>query len=77
MVLETGIGNFTLGAWMEDAKVGLKHFTKWKRMAIVTNQKGVERFSDLFGIAVPGSSRGFSLDELDEAVEWVSDLSIN
>jgi hypothetical protein len=72
MVLETDVSNFTLGAWMDDAKVGLKHFTKWHRMAIVTPQKGVEKFSDLFGIVVPGESKGFSPDELHEAIEWVS-----
>jgi hypothetical protein len=72
MVLETDISNFTLGAWMDDAKVGLKHFTKWYRMAIVTDQKGVEKFSDLFGIVVPGETKGFALSEINEAIEWVS-----
>ncbi len=28
MLLETDISNFTYGAWMEDAKLSLKHFAK-------------------------------------------------
>ncbi len=72
LVLETPVKNFTLGAWWEDAKVGLKHFTKWNKVAIVTAEKGVEKFSDIFGLAVPGTFKGFSVDELDAAKQWVA-----
>jgi len=70
--LETKVKNFTMGAWFEDAKIGLKHFTKWHKIAIVTAEKGIEKFSDIFGIAVPGESKGFPLEQLEEAKQWVA-----
>jgi len=73
MVLDTDVKNFTLGAWMDDAKVGLKHYTKWRKMAFVTDQEGVKTFSEIFGIVVPGKLKTFSHNQLEEAIEWVSD----
>ena len=72
LLLETTVGNFTVGAWFNDLVLGMKHFTHWNRIDIVTNQKMVEKFSDAFSILVPGESKGFSIDELEEAKRWVS-----
>jgi hypothetical protein len=72
LVLDTGIQNFTLAAWWDDLKLGLKNFTKWNRIAIVTDQKGVEWFTDIFRFVIPGKSRGFSHNQLEEARSWVS-----
>jgi len=72
LVLETEVKNFTAGAWLEDAKAGFKNFTKWKKIAVVSSEKGVEWFSDVFTIATPGSSKGFKLEEIEEAINWVS-----
>lgn len=73
MVLETDIKNFTPGAWLDDALIGLKHLTKWHRMAFVTNQPGVKKFNDIFSIIVPGESKTFFHDQLEEAIQWVSE----
>lgn len=73
LVLETPVQNFTLGAWWDDLKLGLKNFTHWNRIAIVSDQKAVEYFSDVFRFFVPGKSKGFSLDELQEAYNWISE----
>ncbi|GAB3918880.1 SpoIIAA family protein [Mucilaginibacter boryungensis] len=72
LVPQTDVGNFTLSAWWDDLKLGLKNFTKWNKIAVVTDQKGVEWFSDVFRFFVPGKSKGFALNELDEAVAWIS-----
>jgi hypothetical protein len=72
LILDTNISNFTLGALWKDLVLGLKHYRHWKRIAIVTDQKAVEFFSDAFRFIIPGKSRGFPLDKLDEAVRWVS-----
>lgn len=72
LLLETTVSNFTLGAWVDDLALGLKHFTHWNRIAIVTNEKMVEKFSDAFNFMVPGQSKGFTLGELADAKEWVS-----
>jgi hypothetical protein len=72
LVLETDISNFTLGAWIDDLKLGVKHFMKWNRIAIVSNQRGVTRFSDMFGLVMPGDARGFPPEELEQAKTWVA-----
>ncbi|TSD67099.1 STAS/SEC14 domain-containing protein [Inquilinus sp. KBS0705] len=73
LVLETDVKNFTVGAWWSDLKVGLKNFTKWNKIAVVTDQKSVEWFSDAFRVFIPGKSKGFTLDKLEEAVKWVTE----
>jgi hypothetical protein len=72
LVLETDVSNFTAGAWLEDFKLGLKNFTKWNRIAIVSDQKAVELFSYAFKVFIPGKSKGFPLSKLQDAVTWVS-----
>jgi hypothetical protein len=41
-------------------------------MAIVTDQKTVENFTDAFSYVAPGEAKGFTLDDLVEAIAWVS-----
>jgi hypothetical protein len=72
LVLETKVGNFTAGAWLQDAMAGVKHLTQWKKMAIVSDQKAVENFTDIFSYVTPGEAKGFSHDELQEAISWVT-----
>ncbi|OOQ62262.1 SpoIIAA family protein [Mucilaginibacter pedocola] len=71
LVLETGVQNFTLAAWWKDMLAGLKHYTHWHRIAVVSDQKAVEWFTDAFQLAIPGKSKGFSPDELKKAEDWV------
>ncbi len=70
--LRTDVSNFTAGAWWSDAAMGLKHFSSWKKMAIVSDQQSVEKFSDMFSALLPGKTKGFSLDELEAAKIWVA-----
>jgi hypothetical protein len=72
LVLETDVKNWTAGAWLDDIKMGIKNFTKWNKIAVVSDQKGVERFADAFRFFIPGKSKGFALAELNEAVKWVT-----
>jgi len=73
LVLETDVKNFSTAAWWEDFKLGLKNFTKWKKIAVVTDQASVEWFSDVFRHFIPGESRGYKLVELPDAIAWVSE----
>jgi hypothetical protein len=70
--LDTGVNNFTAGAWMQDALVGLKNITKWRRAAIITDSEAVIKVTAAFSFLVPGEFRGFKQSEFDEAVQWVS-----
>ena len=71
LILENKVQDFTAGAWWQDMIAGLKHFTDWNRIAVVTNQPIVEKFTDLFELGVSGRSKGFKPRELDEAILWV------
>lgn len=72
LVLETNIKNFTSGAWCGNVKIGFKYFFNWGRVALVTDQKGILGYSDLFKYIIPGKFRYFPLDKLAEAIRWVS-----
>lgn len=72
LVLETDVQNWTAGAWLQDMKAGLLHFTKWNRIAVVTDQAAVEKFTDLFTHVVPGKAKGFDHSEIEEARAWVA-----
>lgn len=72
LILNTDVANFTAGSWLQDFKAGLKNFTKWKKIAVVTDQSGVEKVTDIFSFAIPGNSKGFKMSELEEAKTWIS-----
>lgn len=71
LVLDTEVQAFTAGAWWQDMLAGLQHFTNWQRIAVVTDQKPVELFTDLFELGVPGRSKGFASHELAQATAWI------
>ncbi len=64
--------NFTAGAILQDLGVGLKHFTKWHKMAIVSESAGINTFTDIFSYVAPGEAKGFTHKELEQAKAWVS-----
>ncbi len=72
ILLETSVANYTIGAWANDIKAGLKYFTKWHRIAIVTDQTAVKRITDAVGIFIPGECKGFSIADLALAKLWVA-----
>jgi hypothetical protein len=73
LILETDIQNFTAGAWYGNIEIGLKYLFRWKKLAVVTDQKSVQGFRNLFKYILPGKYRGYSLNELDEAIKWVAE----
>jgi hypothetical protein len=72
MVFETDLGNFTSGAWLQDAKVSLKHFAKWNKIAIVSDQKIVEKFAYVFNYISPADAKGFPVSDIELAKAWVA-----
>lgn len=73
LVLDTSIKNFTVGAWLKDAMMGLKHLAKWNRAAIVTDVEGIRTFTGIFGVLMPGEFKGFEHNHLPAAIDWVSE----
>jgi hypothetical protein len=72
LVLDTPLKSFTVGAWMKDAMLGLNNLNKWNRAAIVTDSDQIKIFTDLFSKVVPGEFKGFSKDQLQDAIDWTS-----
>lgn len=73
LVVDTPLKNFTIGAWMRDAMLGLNNINKWNRAAIVTDVEGIKWFTELFSKVVPGEFKGFNHNELDRAINWVGE----
>ena len=71
--LDTDVSNYTFGAWVDDALVGLKHLTHWHKVAIVSHSNAVKKITDIFGHLVPGTYKGFRTSELETAKTWVAE----
>lgn len=71
LVLDTDIKNFTAGAWLQDALLGIKHLGKWNRAAIVTDSEEIISFTNGFSYVVPGEFHGFKKDAFNKALNWV------
>jgi len=76
LILETNGSNFSPGAWWRDLVLMLKYYSKWNKIAVVTDKRGVEWFTDVFKFVVPAETNCFPLDKLDEAIKWISEKSV-
>jgi SpoIIAA-like len=74
LILNTSLKNYTTGAWIEDALLGLRYFNKWKKLAIVTEKDAIKKFTDTFGKLIPPQTKGFKMEDLSLAGKWISDL---
>jgi hypothetical protein len=72
LVIDTSIENFTAGAWVKDAILGIKNLTQWQRAAIVSDSKAIKKFTDFFSMLIPGEFKGFDHESLQEAIDWTS-----
>jgi hypothetical protein len=69
-VIDTNLKNFTGGAWVQDAWLGLKEMAHWHRVAIVSDEENIRKFTDTAGHFVPGEYKGFPMSELNQAITW-------
>ena len=76
LFLDNSPKDFTLGAWLQDALLGINNITKWNRAAIISDIEAVKTFTDGFSKVMPGEFRGFAKAEYDQAVDWVSERTI-
>ena len=73
LFLDNSPTDFTIGAWMQDAILGIKNLTKWNRAAIVTDSETVMNFTSVFSKLMPGEFKGFSKTDYQIAVDWTSE----
>jgi hypothetical protein len=72
LVFNTGIENYTMGAWIHDWLFSLKNITRFKRMALVADSRFVKILTMLVDKFAPGDFRYFPLAAEQEATEWVN-----
>lgn len=72
-ILGVTFEGFTHAAMWQDTKVGLRHLTRFDRIAVVTDVDWIGNSIKVFGFAMPGEVRVFTIDDLHAAREWVSE----
>jgi SpoIIAA-like len=74
-ILGADFSGFTGAAAWEDAKVGMRHFTSFERIAVVSDIDWVRHMVKAFGFVVPGEVRVYDVDAADEARSWVCEAT--
>jgi len=69
-LIDTSLEDFTTGAWISDAWLGLKELANWRRVAIVSNVEKIRHFTDKAVHLAPGEYKGFKTSELNDAILW-------
>ncbi|MDO6721859.1 STAS/SEC14 domain-containing protein [Celeribacter halophilus] len=70
-VVEAGFTDFTLGAMLQDTRVGLKHWRGFDRVAVVTDNAALAKSVAAFAVFMPCPVSTFKLRELEEARRWL------
>ncbi len=61
---------FKVDALIDDAKLGIKYFRNWKKIAFVSNKKKMNDTVRTFGFLIPGQVKTFKNKK--EAIQWLS-----
>lgn len=72
VLLETDVDNYSIGSFIRYLKISFRHFSKWNRMAIVTDQKWVRTVYDALSPLVHGEIKAYETRMFGEAKQWVS-----
>jgi hypothetical protein len=64
--------SFDAGALLEDARMGLKTWSAWERIALVSDRSAIRDGVGLLGWAFPSAVKVFPSGELAEAIEWAA-----
>jgi SpoIIAA-like len=66
-----GFAGIDAAAAWEDFKVGMGHFSRWKRVAVVTDVDWITQTIRIFGFLMPGDMRVFPTAEAAQARSWI------
>ena len=70
------IGNdfegYDAGAAWEDFKVGMEHFSRWERVAVITDIDWIKHSVQLFNFIMPGTMRVYPGAEAAKARLWIT-----
>lgn len=72
VLLETDMQNYRLPAFIDYLKVSFEHFSRWERMAIVSDQRWLRLMYEILSPLVHGEIKGYELKDYEAAKQWVS-----
>jgi hypothetical protein len=64
---------FDAEAMWDDAKLGLRHYSGWERVALVTDVAWLRGAARAMDFVVPGEFRLFANAELEQAKAWIAE----
>jgi len=64
---------FDVGAAWEDAKVGIEHFSRWERVALVSDVQWIRYAVRAFALLMPAEVRVFDATDRDVARRWITE----
>lgn len=73
LVLDSSIKNNCVEDWWEETLLNLKNLREWHRVAVVSNSEEIKDFTYLFSLVSPGEFKGFVHNDLQKAIDWVSE----
>ncbi len=74
-VLGADFEGFSGGAALADSEVGMGNFTKFERIAVVTDQDWIRHSVHLFGHLMPAEVKVFAVADEASASEWITSPS--
>jgi SpoIIAA-like len=72
-VLGPEFDDYEGGAAWEDLKLGVKHPTRFERIAVVTDARWARPAMKVFSVLWPGKARAFPLAERSAATSWAAE----
>jgi SpoIIAA-like len=74
LLYETGpeFDGVDTGAAWEDFKVGMEHFSRWERIAVITDVSWIGFATRLFSIFLPGTIRIYPTADAAKARLWIT-----
>ena len=77
VLLETSMTNYSITALLDYIKVSFEKYSKWNRMAIVSDERWLRIAYETLNYVVPGEIRTYRIAEFEAAKEWVSGSILN
>jgi hypothetical protein len=66
------VTGFAAGAAWQDTKVGVGHYSRWEKVAVVSDKEWLRHSVDIFGYLIPGEVKAFTPAEEAQARSWIS-----
>jgi len=76
-VVDDEWAGYELEAMWDDTEFGIKHWSEFSHMAIVSDIKWIRAMATIFTPLMPGEVKIFKLAELESAKSWITEHSID